>query len=59
MRRLTQNDGGALLHLVHEQTGTAHRLTSVLGCAMLLVSNYRAQRLKGACRDKKCKHNSH
>jgi hypothetical protein len=38
-------------------TGETHRLTNIVGCALLLTSNYRAQRL-GACKDKNCKHGS-
>lgn len=53
----SHTNDGAFLRWVQVHTGTAHRLTSILGCSMLLLSNFRAQRLKGACRDKKCKHN--
>ena len=45
---------GALQHrLLH--TGLTHRLTNVLGCSFLMVSNYQLRQI-GQCPNKNCKH---
>mmetsp|Transcript_1767 Transcript_1767/g.2731 ORF Transcript_1767/g.2731 Transcript_1767/m.2731 type:complete len:157 (+) Transcript_1767:374-844(+) len=49
-----EEEAATFLHLALH-TGATHRLTNIFGCALLLTSNYRAQRL-GACQDKNCKH---